>query len=483
MILALLLLAAAGQENGKFTTVTDESGVGKIVADAYAAEPKWWLSGIHLVDLDADGDLDLFLSAHGAGKAVAALNDGKGRFTRAEGTIPGSEIHLVYDLDEDGKPDLTMTYQDGGGQWWRNRSTPGKLDFEATGISHGTNTSRRQAMIDLDRDGKVDWLRGLGSGILIDAGDGAGGFKLEAPVIEVPRTRAEVLCLPVDLDGDGDIDLVSEWGHYEAPAGNSRLYRNRGDMTFEEVFAEAGMSIKGAGDVDQDGDLDLIVIEKKSFPPLFLLNDGKGIFARKGGLVTGVTGAPTHASWGLAVVVDLDNDGIADLLMNGKHFLKVLRGTGGGRFESMNGPWGIADYSASSVDDGLCFGDIDGDGDLDVIGYRKGGSTRLVDVYRNDLPARGWVRVRPAGAKGNRGAAGAKIRITEPGTGKLLWYDQVAIYDSQVSTNCTGAAETERHYGLGDRKEVDVAVEFYPSGRTVRREKAAAGSVVRIPEE
>jgi hypothetical protein len=183
------------------------------------------------------------------------------------------------------------------------------------------------------------------------------------------------------------------------------------------------------------------------------------------------------------VVVDLDNDGVADLLMNGKHFLKVLRGTGGGRFEAMNGAWGIADYAASSVDDGLCFGDIDGDGDLDLVGYRRGGERRLVDVYRNDLPARGWLRVRPVGAKGNRGAAGAKIRIHEPGGGALLWHEQVAIYDSQASASYYGAAETERHFGLGGRKEVDVSVVFYPSGKEVRRERVPAGSVARILEE
>lgn len=179
-------------------------------------------------------------------------------------------------------------------------------------------------MIDLNRDGKVDWLRGLGSGILIDAGDGASGFKAEASVIELPRTRAEVLCLPADIDGDGD---------------------------------------------------------------------------------------------------------------------------------------------------------------LDIVGYRKSGSTRLVDLYRNDLPAKNWLRVRPVGAKGNRGAAGAKIRLTEPGTGRLLWYEQVAIHDSQASMGYYGAAETERHFGLGDRKEADLSVEFHPSGKTVRKDKVAAGSVVRIPEE
>src|SRR5882724_9540617 len=71
-----------------FTDVTKESGVADLVAQQYAKNPKWWLSGLHLVDLDGDGKLDLFLSAHGSGGALAALNDGTGRFTLARGNYP-----------------------------------------------------------------------------------------------------------------------------------------------------------------------------------------------------------------------------------------------------------------------------------------------------------------------------------------------------------------------------------------------------------
>ena len=85
-----------------FTDITQECGLAAIVADKYAASPKWWLSGLHLVDLDGDGHLDLFLSAHGGGDAVAALGDGKGKFTLAQGRYPTTEIHLAADIDEDG---------------------------------------------------------------------------------------------------------------------------------------------------------------------------------------------------------------------------------------------------------------------------------------------------------------------------------------------------------------------------------------------
>src|SRR5436309_4025667 len=102
-----LLEPAGGQDkppvpNSAFTDITKESGVAQIVADKYTADPKWWHSGLHLVDLDGDGKLDLFLSSHGSGHAVALLNDDKGKFTLAPGEYPATEIHLAYDADEDG---------------------------------------------------------------------------------------------------------------------------------------------------------------------------------------------------------------------------------------------------------------------------------------------------------------------------------------------------------------------------------------------
>ena len=269
-----------------FTDVTKESGVAALLMQHYDKNPKWWLSGLHLVDLDGDGKLDLFLGAHGGGEALAALNDGSGHFSPAPGSYPSSEIHLAYDADENGKVDLTMTFQDGGGKWWLNRGQAGRLAFEGTKIERGTNTARRQAMIDLDRDGKVDWLRGTPGRIILERGDGNGGFtnSHEIPVGDSQRT--EVLCLPIDIDGDGFIDLLAEWGHYGSPASNSRIFRNDGKMNFTDVtkdcgLALTGMSIKGAGDVNSDGFTDLFVVEDKV--PQVYLNDGQGNFTKKAG--------------------------------------------------------------------------------------------------------------------------------------------------------------------------------------------------------
>jgi hypothetical protein len=183
------------------------------------------------------------------------------------------------------------------------------------------------------------------------------------------------------------------------------------------------------------------------------------------------------------VKTDFDNDGIPDILMNGKYYLMLLRGTGGGHFAYMNDTWGITDVCPCSIDGGLTFGDIDNDGDLDIAGYANIDEPYQIKIYRNDNPARNWLRVRPIGHAGNRGAAGAKIRLFASGTQQLVGYEAVAIYCFQAAASYYGQDVTERHFGLGDRASVDVEVEFYPSGHIVRRSGIASKQVVVIDED
>ena len=470
--------------SGRFVDVTKSSGVGDAIARHYERHPKWWLSGLNLVDLDGDGKLDLFFAAHGAGRSLAMLGDGHGHFTEAPGSYPPTEIHLPCDINEDGKLDLQMTWQDGGGRWWINESTPGLLSFRESNTTAGQ--ARVSTMIDLNRDGKVDWLHER-PGVAFEFGDGQGGFR-PGGNLEVAQTRNEINIHPADFNGDGLVDLALHWGRYDNERGKSRVYFGGDKMNFTNVTGsvglhEDGLAIKGVGDVNQDGRLDLLVLDNK-MPELYL-NDGQGQFTRRPGALIGMeaAGKPRYVSWGLAVVTDFDNDGLADIIWNGRNFLWVLRGTGGGSFRYMNKAWGIEDKSAASVDDGLCFGDLDGDGDLDIIGYTGNlDANRQVKVYRNDLPAQNWVRVRLVGKSGNRGAAGAKIRLTERDSPhQLVAFEQVMILDSQSAHSYYSLAPTERHFGLARRQAIDVSVEFYPSGKRVERQ-AAANSIVTVSE-
>jgi hypothetical protein len=194
---------------------------------------------------------------------------------------------------------------------------------------------------------------------------------------------------------------------------------------------------------------------------------------------------PHSTNWGGAVVTDLDNDGRADVLIDGRNFLYILKGGGDGAFDIVNNEWGILTLAFSAVDEGLCFGDINNDGALDLITCAPGRNEKEkgLAVLRNDLRRRHWLRIRPIGAAGNRSATGAKIRITEPGTGKLLWYEQIALWGRQSFHSYYATSPTERHFGLGDRESVDVSVEFHPSRKVVEQRGVKGDSSIEIREK
>jgi hypothetical protein len=396
----------------------------------------------------------------------------------------------MFDINGDGKVDLNATFQDGGSQWWINNSTPGHVNFTATNVTRGGNSSRSQVLFDFNGDGNVDWFRSAPPGLVVDFGDGHGGFTENSLTFAIPGTDSNdnASFLPGDFDGDGKIDLlILVGGNYDGTPGKTMFWHNNGNMTFTDMTAASGLPangtiVKGVGDFDQDGDLDLIAIQNFSMPPVIYLNDGHGHFTVKPNAISGVApGTLDYTSWGTAVVTDFDNDGIPDIIMDGKYYLKVLRGTGGGNFTYMNDAWGIKDTAAASLDDGLCFGDIDCDGKMDIIGYNETFPTRTLNVYHNNLAAQNWLNVRVVGPAGNAGAAGATISVYAAGTNQLLWYEQAAAYDFQVATSYYGYGETERHFGLGIRTAVDVVVTF-PDGTVRRINNVAANQTIRVPE-
>jgi hypothetical protein len=410
---------------------------------------------------------------------------------------PGGEIRLAFDFDENGMTDILASWHDGGGVLYLNDSRPGdppSWNFKRPGVLDHFN--RGCAMADMDRDGIVDYVADAGGHaarkLLLLFGSGDGTFERKQ-LLDDSHEEGGPIC--VDIDADGDLDLLVSRRGYHPPG--RRVLLNDGKSNFTDATEPSGLtvdggSIHGAGDLDRDGDLDLICVEGTKAPLKLALyfNDGNGRFRRNPAAISGAENLrPKSANWGGAVVTDFDNDGLPDIIVNGKYFLAILRAVGDSRFAVANEDWGLPTGAWSAVDEGLCFGDTDADGDLDIVtcGRQDTNRQKGVEHYLNDLPAQNWLRLRLVGKEGNRSAAGAKIHIYRAGglddPRHLLWYEQIAIWGRQSFHSYYTHCVTERHFGLGRHATVDLAVEFYPSQKVVQKTDVRANMAVSVSEE
>jgi hypothetical protein len=410
-----LALNQDGTRTLRFTDVTSASGIN---ARGYGM-------GVATGDFNNDGCVDLYLTNLGPNQLYRNNCDGtftdvtkQSRSGAASIADSWSVSASFLDYDRDGWLDLFV----GNYLSWRAESSrpcfspSGRPDY----CSPNVYQPQPSRLYHNNRDGTFTDVTTT-SGIAREFG----------PALGVSTA---------DFNGDGWIDI------YVANDGQpNQLWINQHDGTFRNTGllsgtalsahgkAKAGMGVD-AGDVDNDGDEDLFVTNLTGEGNDIYVNDGTGLFeersARSG------LGAASRAYTGFgAAWFDVDNDGWLDtLIVNGAvqtiealrnvndplplHQRKLLfRGLGDGRFEDVTSKAG-ATFELSEVGRGAAFGDIDNDGDTDVLVANNNGKPRL--LINNVGNRNHWIGLRLLGKQTPRDMLGARIGIVRD-DGSTLW--------------------------------------------------------------
>jgi hypothetical protein len=328
--------------------------------------------GLALSDLDLDGADDAVL-IKGEGPAEAwrsSLSAGRGEvgFVQDPRVVPAltPTAAATADLDRDGDTDLVLA-QGGGGTRVLLGEPDGSLR-DSGQLLGAVDSTLALALGDVDGDGDVDIVTGntAGAAERLYLNDGAGGFSESPHGIGAGHTSALALG---DVDGDGDLDLLT--ANFGTRDDGDRLFVNDGSGRFADSGQRLGRGTTRAlalGDLDGDGDLDLITADA-SGPSSLWLNDGLGRY-------TAAQELPAVRVGGV-VLGDVDRDGDLDAFV-GVDF-------GGPDLVWLNDGRGTLSDSgqrlgaAHTTDVRLI--DADGDGDLDAVASVFGGAAVL---WRND---------------------------------------------------------------------------------------------------
>jgi tetratricopeptide (TPR) repeat protein len=476
--------AKAGASSGALTSGFGASLKGG-VTDATEREMAAALgSGVTLFDYDMDGDLDLL--AITPTETRLYRNDG-GKFTDVTEKagalnlkVTGNGVGAVAgDYDNDGKPDLFLLRQGGQSSLYHNDGEGKFSDVtSAAGIPHYPYFSISAAFVDADHDGDLDiFIAGFadlsktsggsravnvpddiaGAPNMLLRNDGNGKFSDVTATAKVGAINHAVGVVPTDYDNRRDVDLLVV--NYGAP---SDLYSNQRDGSFRNVGREVGLDGQGrgtsvaAGDVNKDGFTDFF-FGGADAAGLFAVSDGQGRFK--------AANAPPVSKGAIATqFLDYDNDGLLDCVMVTNEGLRVLRNVGGEWADvsekAVSSPFAAAIDASSRT---LASGDLDGDGDTDLVLRARSGELRIARNDGGNLNRS--LRVNLFGKVSNRSGIGAKV---EARAGSLV--QKLETYSASPAP-----APSDVVFGLGMRARADAVRVLWPAG-IVQAEMEVAGS-------
>jgi Tfp pilus assembly protein PilF len=414
---------------------------------------------VTLADADRDGDLDAVLASS---SGLTLLTNDKGRFARPrsiDASVGDGLGAVAGDYDNDGRPDVFVIAR-AANRLYRQQPDG---SFDRVPLDAGTGDTVTAAFADIDHDGDLDiflsspnrMLRNNGNGTFTDA-SAATGLIGTTPLAAV---------IPTDYDNRRDIDmlLVPSRG---APA----LFANLRDGTFRDVARQAGLpgdaqyTAAATGDLNKDGAPDFV---------LAMSNSAAMVATSTGGGRFSVATAPEGTAGATALqVFDYDGDGLLDLFAFTPGGPRLWRSLGTSWFDvtavSLQGPL----FEPGDIPTAMTVGDVDVDGDYDVIAHLQSGRVRF---WRNTQAAGvarpQSIRVRLDARVSNRSAVGAKVELR---AGSLR--DRF-----EVSAATPPAVPADVVFGLGYRSRADVVRVLWPSGiLQAEPDPARAATIVEL---
>ncbi len=417
-----------------------------------------WGMGVAVGDYDNDGLPDIYVTGYGHNVLYHNLGGCKFQDVTAQAGVAGGGFSVGAawaDYDRDGKLDLFVTrYVDDD---IHHLPQPGNAAFQYRGLQMEVPVAQ----------GETDFLfHNAGGGKFTDVAAQAG--------VNNPDKHLGMGVVWGDYDNDGwpDLFVTNDMGpNYLFHNLHNGKFEDEGYLTGTALSADGhtmGNMAADFGDYDRDGRLDLVITRYGYQPMSLYRNLGPMGFADMTWASQIEHDGNYPVRWG-GGFVDLDNDGWPDILSaNGnvtalvdslpnefkyREPAEVFRNRGNGTFEDISSTCGVNDGPLQSRR-GTAFGDINNDGNVDVVVYNEDGPP---SVFLNETQnSNHRVLFRLVGTKSNKAAIGARVTVT---AGKMTQIDEVRGGGSYLSSN-----DTRLHYGLGTSAVMSTVAIDWPSG-------------------